>query len=233
MLKKRMMAGVLATACGIAPTFAQTSAPPPQSSPPPDARPGPFITHAHPYVRASRLVGVEVIGADNTRIGETEELLLDSAGKVAGVVIGVGGFLGIGEKRVAVPFDKLLWNYGEVARETAPGSSVTPPSAPGAAPPASASVERMPGAKVGDEVLGAADRNQGAAVNPATGPVTTGAAGQPATTPAIDPGRNPIRAVVLLSRAELENAPALSDGRRDRANAAESSPSAAPSPPRR
>ena len=82
MLKRRMVVGVLATACCIAPALAQTSAPPAgaqpgqgaqdQGSPTPEARPGPFITQANQYVRASKLVGVEVIGADITRIGETE-----------------------------------------------------------------------------------------------------------------------------------------------------------------
>lgn len=35
----------------------------------------------------------------------------------------------------------------------------------------------------------------------------------------MDPGRNPVRAVVLLSKAELQNAPGLDDNRRERTNA--------------
>src|SRR5215213_5606325 len=121
----RVIVGAMATACFILPALSQTSAPPanpspltpePGSNPPmptPEARPGPFITQADRYVRSSKLIGVDVVGADVTRIGEVEELLVDSTGKVAGVVIGVGGFLGVGQKRVAIPYDKVLWNYSE------------------------------------------------------------------------------------------------------------------------
>ena len=40
--------------------------------------------------------------ADN-RIGEIDDVLLDKQGKIAALIVGVGGFLGIGEKHVAVP----------------------------------------------------------------------------------------------------------------------------------
>lgn len=39
-----------------------------------------------------------------TKIGDIDDVLLDKAGKVTGLVIGVGGFLGAGEKDVIVPF---------------------------------------------------------------------------------------------------------------------------------
>jgi len=39
-----------------------------------------------------------------TKIGEVEDVLLDKSGKVTGLVLGVGGFLGAGEKDVIVPF---------------------------------------------------------------------------------------------------------------------------------
>jgi len=59
--------------------------------------------------RASKLVGVDVYGADNQRIGDINEVLLNKDGMAEAVVIGVGGFLGIGEKNVAVPFKSLEW----------------------------------------------------------------------------------------------------------------------------
>jgi sporulation protein YlmC with PRC-barrel domain len=40
-------------------------------------------------------------------IGDVNDLLLGADGKIAAAVIGVGGFLGMGEKEVAVPFDTL------------------------------------------------------------------------------------------------------------------------------
>ena len=57
--------------------------------------------------RGSKLIGATVYGSDNSSIGEINDLVLASDGKVNGVVIGVGGFLGVGEKNVAVPFEKL------------------------------------------------------------------------------------------------------------------------------
>jgi sporulation protein YlmC with PRC-barrel domain len=39
-----------------------------------------------------------------TKIGDIEDVLLDKVGKVTGLVLGVGGFLGAGEKDVIVPF---------------------------------------------------------------------------------------------------------------------------------
>ncbi|QOZ78748.1 PRC-barrel domain containing protein [Bradyrhizobium sp. CCBAU 53351] len=57
--------------------------------------------------RASKLVGVNVYNNSNEKIGDINDLILDSSGRVANVVIGVGGFLGMGEHNVAVAFDQL------------------------------------------------------------------------------------------------------------------------------
>jgi hypothetical protein len=43
-----------------------------------------------------------VLGPDNASIGSVNDLLFDGTGKIIGVVIGVGGFLGIGTKNVAI-----------------------------------------------------------------------------------------------------------------------------------
>jgi hypothetical protein len=56
---------------------------------------------------ASNFMGQTVRGANNENIGEINNLLVDKDGRVVAAVIGVGGFLGIGEKDVAVPFDAL------------------------------------------------------------------------------------------------------------------------------
>jgi sporulation protein YlmC with PRC-barrel domain len=44
--------------------------------------------------------------SDNT-IGDIKDVLVDRAGKITALVVGVGGFLGIGEKDVAVPFNAV------------------------------------------------------------------------------------------------------------------------------
>jgi PRC-barrel domain len=46
--------------------------------------------------------GIDVRGPDNGSIGSVSDLLFDGTGKIIGVVIGVGGFLGIGTKNVAI-----------------------------------------------------------------------------------------------------------------------------------
>ena len=55
----------------------------------------------------SDLMGASVIGAEGESIGEIEDVLIKADGTVSAVVVGVGGFLGIGEKAVAVPFSGL------------------------------------------------------------------------------------------------------------------------------
>ena len=45
-------------------------------------------------------------------IGELKDVLIDKDGKVSALVVGVGGFLGLGEKNVAVDYDYLQKNGG-------------------------------------------------------------------------------------------------------------------------
>ena len=84
-------------------------------------------THKVGEWRASKLVGVDVYNDANEKIGDINEVILDKSGKIANVVLGVGGFLGMGEHYVAVAFDKLKW-VNEPARTAS--SSPTPANAP-------------------------------------------------------------------------------------------------------
>jgi sporulation protein YlmC with PRC-barrel domain len=59
--------------------------------------------------QASKLKGLNVYNNNNEKIGDINELVVDQSGKVQAAVIGVGGFLGIGEHDVAVPFNELKW----------------------------------------------------------------------------------------------------------------------------
>jgi uncharacterized protein YrrD len=51
---------------------------------------------------ASKFEGTDVIGGDNTKIGDVSDILFDKNGKVLAYIVGVGGFLGIGSKDVAL-----------------------------------------------------------------------------------------------------------------------------------
>jgi PRC-barrel domain len=44
---------------------------------------------------------------DKNKIGEIMDVLVDKSGKIAALIVGVGGFLGAGEKDVAVPFEAV------------------------------------------------------------------------------------------------------------------------------
>ena len=52
--------------------------------------------------RASKLMGLNVYNEANEKLGDINELLVDKSGKIEAVVIGVGGFLGMGEHDIAV-----------------------------------------------------------------------------------------------------------------------------------
>jgi sporulation protein YlmC with PRC-barrel domain len=57
--------------------------------------------------RASKLIGANVYNEQNQRIGKIEDMLVSPDGKLSVAVIDVGGFLGIGKHRVAIPVDQF------------------------------------------------------------------------------------------------------------------------------
>jgi sporulation protein YlmC with PRC-barrel domain len=88
-------------------------------------------THKGGEWRASKLAGVNVYNEANEKIGDINEVILDRSGKVANVVLGVGGFLGLGEHYVAVAFDKLKW-VDQPATSTTASTTSAPANAPAA-----------------------------------------------------------------------------------------------------
>ena len=58
-------------------------------------------------MRASKLIGSSIHDAGDQKIGSVTDLIVDRDGKVTEVVVGVGGFLGAGEKNVAVKMADL------------------------------------------------------------------------------------------------------------------------------
>ncbi len=65
------------------------------------------VTEATNSVYASDLIGQSVYGSTDEKTGDINDLLLDEAGNVTAVIIGVGGFIGLGEKDVAVTLESL------------------------------------------------------------------------------------------------------------------------------
>ena len=82
--------------------------------------------------RTSKLVGLNVYNDSNESLGSINDLLTDKNGDIKAVVIGVGGFLGVGEHLVAVAFDKVKFVDEPIAYT---GASSAP--APGGARPSS------------------------------------------------------------------------------------------------
>ncbi len=82
--------------------------------------------------RASKVVGVNVYNDSNEKLGSIDELIMNKEGKIDKVIIGVGGFLGVGQRDIAVNFDQLKFTDQPVPSNTAstaaPGSSTSPSS---------------------------------------------------------------------------------------------------------
>jgi len=68
--------------------------------------------------RATKIDGLNVYNPNNEKIGDISDMILDHTGKIQAVVIGVGGFLGIGEHLVAVPFEQVQWVDQPIERRT-------------------------------------------------------------------------------------------------------------------
>lgn len=64
-------------------------------------------------LRTEDFVGTTVYGADDANVGEIGDVVLGQDGKVDAVIIDVGGFLGVGEKEVAVGMDNLAFMADE------------------------------------------------------------------------------------------------------------------------
>lgn len=75
--------------------------------------------------RASKLKGLNVYNDQNEKLGDINELLVDKSGKVEGVVIGVGGFLGMGEHDIRVDMSKLEFVNEPVRTSTSSTANTT------------------------------------------------------------------------------------------------------------
>lgn len=114
MLMKSIAAGVAGTALLATVAFAQNPTSTTDKSPP-AASATTTTTSASGEWRVSKMSGVKVYNEANENIGSINDLLMDKSGAVKIAVIGVGGFLGMGEHLVAVPYEKLKFVNEAVA----------------------------------------------------------------------------------------------------------------------
>jgi len=111
------------------PLLAQVQAPASDTTQPPavNAAPSAEVQNTASSVqwRSSKLIGLNVYNDNNEKIGDIADMLVDQSGKIQAVIIGVGGFLGMGERWVAVNFDQLKWVDTPVSSRTS-STNVTP-----------------------------------------------------------------------------------------------------------
>ncbi|WP_062226263.1 PRC-barrel domain-containing protein [Aureimonas frigidaquae] len=132
-----------------------------------------FITYQEgTQMLGSGLMGANVRGADGENIGTVDDLLLNNQGQVQAIVVGVGGFLGIGTKDVAIANDQLEFVMAQDA--AANDSAATGGAATTGAGGATTGTEGAdPAAAPTGTGMGATGATTGAAT---TGTATTGTA---------------------------------------------------------
>jgi sporulation protein YlmC with PRC-barrel domain len=59
------------------------------------------------YLAKDKLIGAKVYNKDGQIIGDIEDLVMNTSNEVEGVIMGVGGFLGAGEKKIGVRYSAL------------------------------------------------------------------------------------------------------------------------------
>lgn len=100
---KRLLISTAAAVLLASPVLAQSA--PPAS--PPAAVPGTVTNIPAQNLALSDWFGQTIYdGADN-KVGSVSDVLMDQDKKASLAIVGVGGFLGIGEKNVAVPFESI------------------------------------------------------------------------------------------------------------------------------
>ncbi|MEA2929623.1 MAG: hypothetical protein QOG38_2051 [Hyphomicrobiales bacterium] len=129
-MRTRYVVGSLLAAALLSSTaFAQNTAP----STAPSRAPAAATTDVMPkgnHWRASKLIGVNIYNEQNDKLGDISEIILDPSGRVMGYVIGVGGFLGMGQHDILVEPGKIKF-VNEPLRSTTSSNNTTnnPPAA--------------------------------------------------------------------------------------------------------
>jgi sporulation protein YlmC with PRC-barrel domain len=204
MLKMHLAAGIAAATLLTTPAVAQTSAP---TVP---AGQGQIMTQMpQDLMRGSKLMGIDVYGADNQKIGDIDEVLVDRQGKIQALVVGVGGFLGIGQKDVAIPYDQVHWMSNQELQAQnnqggSGGASGSNTAAGGGGRAGGGDATATTGSTSGAGAAGSGGSSAGRA-----GGMTAGAGGTGSAVGGTSSGdaNMPARATVRMTKADLQNAP--------------------------
>src|SRR5262245_31686853 len=117
----RLIAAAAVSVLALSTAWAQTPSPPSDTAKAtPSDGVGSVTSQSSDQWLASKLIGTNVYNEQNEKIGSISDLLLDKKAQPVAIVVGVGGFLGIGEKKVAVDMKSL-----EFMRSATDGDKVT------------------------------------------------------------------------------------------------------------
>jgi len=156
---------------------------------------GQFMTQMQPgQIMASKLIGTRVVSTNNESIGDINDVIVDRNGQAVAAVVGVGGFLGIGEKDVAIPFNSLEFASSQQANAMGNNS----------------------GGNAGNNVSTTGSTATGTTGSTAAGGAMSGNTGTAGTNNASansDDNDGPDRVVLRMTKAELQAAPAFNTDR--------------------
>ncbi len=134
----------------------------------PEMQDGFIVRQSFGQVMGDDLMEANVIGAEGESIGNVEDVLIDQDGRIIAVVVGIGGFLGIGERDVAISADNLNFvisaREGEAVATDTPVVSTDAPVATGTVgttQPGAAPATTQPGAPATTREEMAAQRQPG------------------------------------------------------------------------
>jgi sporulation protein YlmC with PRC-barrel domain len=140
-MRSKLLIGGLLASVMLVPALAQSNPPASATNPPASATtpsnpsamaPAPSSVSQSNVWRSSKLIGLNVYNDQNEKLGDISEILLDKSGKVEGIVIGVGGFLGMGQHDIKVEMTKLKF-VDEPVRTSATATTTTTTTTTGAA----------------------------------------------------------------------------------------------------
>ncbi|MBA5779456.1 PRC-barrel domain-containing protein [Stappia sp. F7233] len=122
MMRQMFLTSVVSLAFAVAPAFAEETTPMQQGTGPAEAATASpqaataaqmqdlgFLTQQeNGQWLANSYIGQPVTNSEQEVLGDVADLLIGPNGEVTGALVSIGGFLGIGEKIVALPFDALV-----------------------------------------------------------------------------------------------------------------------------
>jgi len=163
---------------------------------------------------ASDLIGTRVVGQNNEAIGDVNDVVMGPDGKAMAILVGVGGFLGIGEKDVAIPFDQAKIMFDSNDRNTAASGAAGAPNTTGST-----------------AAGGTATGGMGAAPSSGMGAAPTG--GNTAANNASAASNEPQRIVINMTKEQLQQAQAFrASGQQNNATTGTAAPAGTTTAPR-